>query len=226
MTKDELDELYHLLRRASNDNTAVEYNGQQSRIYGLARHLLAGGDYLALIQYSAWYGEKYLVGLVFAEMVNELIYPERIIDVGAGLGWLGRGLTSRYKIEHYVTVDKRPWGATTHMLDIENSEDRKYLKKEYPPDKGNVIVMADFLHCTDNPREIIGDFADYPMVILEYSGCNEEHFQSYQEQLRRYSALVPQLDDYPYMFSSVDFVCRSLPPYLLFIAKGRKKQKS
>ena len=215
MDRQQTDELYHLMRVASNDCTSDEL----SKLYGLIRHLFCGGDYLSLIQYSAWYGERYILPELNELLDNnfKLNTPVRIVELGAGLGWLSRGLCLHYHIDKMITVDKRPWGATTERLNIENKEDRDYLISKYPADGRTLIVASEFLHCCDNQKEIIDAFYDYDMLILEYVGWNEESFKSYQDQLGRYGAMVPTLPDLRYILGdrAVFSKDRSILPYLV-----------
>ncbi|KKK92224.1 hypothetical protein LCGC14_2705080, partial [marine sediment metagenome] len=49
MSKEQIDELYHLLRCVSNEAAGNKSPETASVIYGMSKHLLAGGDYLSLI---------------------------------------------------------------------------------------------------------------------------------------------------------------------------------
>ncbi len=224
MEKVDIDELYHLLRVASNDAATITYASDSSKIFGLARHLLAGGDYLALIQFEAWYGENFLLTPAYEFLLDEHIIPKTIIDIGAGSGWLGRGLACAFATDKVFTVDKRPWGGITHMLNMESAEDRQYLREQYPPDNlgTTLITMCDFLHCVDCPRDIIQDFADYPMLILEYMGYDDDDFASYKTQLNRYGANVHNPDDYPVFFEGMNRVGKLSVPYGMVILQGRE----
>jgi len=204
MNKEDYDELYHCLRHSSNSCTQEE----QSTIRGLVNHLLAGGDYLSLIQYSAMYGEKFLVQPVFDIMISRNIIPKRIVEFGAGLGWLSRGLALKYGISNTLTIDKRPWAGINICADLETQKGRSDVLIQMNP--GDIIVMSDFLHCVSNPEEIIEDFSHWPIVAIEYSTANVRYNQSYMEQIGRYGAfprneqellkLFPAKTYYHYLF--------------------------
>ncbi|GAJ01343.1 unnamed protein product, partial [marine sediment metagenome] len=75
MHKEQYDQLYHLLREASNTCEQDEL----ITIGGLVSHLFAGGDYLSLIQYSALYGEKFLLEPTYDSLVEFGMKPKRIV---------------------------------------------------------------------------------------------------------------------------------------------------
>ena len=93
MKKEDLDQLYHLLRVVSNDAANHKDVELSSVVFGMCKHLLCGGDYLSLIQYCAYYGENFLLEPTFKAIVATKWVPLRIVEFGAGLGWLGRGLS-------------------------------------------------------------------------------------------------------------------------------------
>ncbi|KKL10624.1 hypothetical protein LCGC14_2553950, partial [marine sediment metagenome] len=109
MDKEQLDELYYLLREVSNEGNKQQSTEITDAIYGLAGHLLAGKDYLRLIQFSKYYGEKFLLQPTYEAILEKKWTPMRFVEFGAGLGWLSRGLATRYKNKEILTVDKRPW---------------------------------------------------------------------------------------------------------------------
>jgi hypothetical protein len=195
MEKQELDNLYHLLRVASNDLAldTDEFKEQRTALLGIVRHLLQGSDYLGLIQYSAYYGEQFLVRPTYEAMVHKGWKPTRIVDLGAGLGWLSRGLSLLYgaSVTSTLTVDKRSWGAIDLPANLETS-DGIWQVISTLKDK-DVIVMSDLLHCLNNPREILSAFSKWPMAILEYCSARSEYAYSYCFQLERYGAsFLPQ----------------------------------
>lgn len=185
MEKHELDTLYHLLRKVSNEGNQQTSTEITDAVFGLAGHLLAGRDYLRLIQYSRYYGEKFLLGSTYSAIENHRWFPKRLVDFGAGLGWLSRGLAVKFKgIPEVVTVDKRPWGGTDVLADLEELKGIELVYSQMKND--DIIVMSDFLHCITNPKEILTRFSAWPMVILEYSPIDEDWAKSYGEQVGRY----------------------------------------
>jgi hypothetical protein len=246
MTKNQLDELYHLLRVAANDaasphqsinlDTGLSPSEEGHRIFGLAKHLLSTPDYEALVQYCALYGSRYLLPQASAYIKrtsrDRKRSYSRVVELGAGLSWLGRGLAlslSRTKSPDDLSsvttllVDKRPWPFIDEVLDLETQQGMIKLGKLLLPD--DLIVMVDFLHCVDYPEELVKELLGYDMLILEYSPDNADYLKSYDTQLGRYGATP---------FSPIwleDHIGRrsegvvSLPPYkMYFIDRSCKEE--
>lgn len=184
MHKEQIDELYHLLREVSNTGSDQQSTEITDAIRGLAGHLLAERDYLRLIQYSRYYGEKFLLQPTYEAIIEKGWGPKRFVDLGAGLGWLGRGLAVKFRIADVLTVDKRPWGATDVLADLELGSGLKKVDDRLRP--GDIIVMSDLLHCVENPEGILGAFSGYPIAALEYMPVNQDYAFSYKKQVARY----------------------------------------
>lgn len=184
MNKEQLDDLYYLLREVSNEGNRQQSTEITDAVYGLAGHLLAGRDYLRLIQYSRYYGEKFLLQPTYEAILEKDWKPTRFADLGAGLGWLSRGLASKFRVKDVLTVDKRPWMAIDILADLELGSG--LLKVGEQLKDGDVIVASDFLHCIDNPEGILKAFPEYPMAILEYMPTNKLWATNYREQIKRY----------------------------------------
>lgn len=217
MTKEELDRLYHLLRVASNSQLREETH----TILGLGRHLLAGGDYLSLIQYSAYYGGHLLVKPTVEAIQKAGWSPNRIVEFGAGLGWLGRGLAAGLGMLPTLFVDKRPWTLIDAFADLEGEQGRQRVLSMMA--RGDLIVMADFLHCVSKPEEILEAFADWPMAILEYCPTDVDYADSYREQLTRYGANPMPAEAYEEMFPGRVMDAVDLDPYVLLLVERRAK---
>lgn len=183
LTSNQLDELYHLLRCLSNGEDEEEIDA----VLGLVRHLLEGSDYPGLIRYSKFYGERYLVGGVVQEIKRTDWEFSRIVDIGSGLGWLGSGISARFGLIPVVNVDKRSWPGVTLLADLETKEGVSDLLRTLGG--GDLIVMADFLHCIENPEELTVKIKPWNKVILEYFPVNGDHRSSYSRQILRYGAL-------------------------------------
>lgn len=221
MEKDQIDELYHLLRVVSNEEMPPIYDVSLHQVItGMTRHLLGGGDYLALVQYSAFYGEHFLLNRVSQVLVeagwDEAI--ERVVEFGAGLGWLARGLSHRFGVTSY-TFDKRLWGLIDEVADLEEQEGRDQVKAVLKG--GDLIVMCDFLHCLDNAFDILAEFSDYPMVVLEYSPKDPEHMLSYATQLERFGASTFTQEDLDTLFFGIETLRVDLDPYVMILADRR-----
>lgn len=197
MNKQEIDQLYHLLRQASNisedrkinTKTCLMPQEQINVIYGLCRHLLAGGDYSALVQFSQFYGESYLLGPTFREIKYKFgptWQPRRVVEFGAGLGWLGRGLAAKFGMLPLLLVDKRPWPLINLVADLESQEDKEVVLHEMK--EGDLIVACDFLHCLEDPYEVMAGFDKWPIAVLEYRPADVSYLESYSEQISRYGA--------------------------------------
>ncbi len=184
MEREQIDMLYHLLREVSNEGDRQVSTEITDAIYGLAGHLLGGKDYLRLVQYCRYYGEKFLIQPAYEAILEKGWQPTRFVELGAGLGWLCRGLASRFRIAGVLTVDKRPWMAIDVLADLELGSG--LLKVDEQLEAGDIIVMSDFLHCVENPEGILRAFPEYPMAILEYAPTNEDYISSYTAQLKRY----------------------------------------
>lgn len=184
MKKEQLDELYHLLRVATNTGYAQQSTEITDAICGLAGHLLAGRDYLRLIQYSRYYGEKYLLDPTYEAIRARGWQPKRFVDLGAGLGWLGRGLAVRFKIAEVLTIDKRPWVTIDVVADLELGSGLRIVNEQLK--EGDILVMSDLLHCVENPEGILKAFAGYSMAILEYMPADKAYAASYRKQIKRY----------------------------------------
>jgi hypothetical protein len=207
MNKEQIDELYHLLRVASNDidrphvpdlASGLTPREEGSRIMGLTRHLLGGGgDYPALVEFLAMYGERFLIEPISNYVKLWEFHPNRIVELGAGLGWLARGMASRLGADLILTVDKRRWTMTDVVLDLETEHDVDKLLATLKKD--DLIVMCDFLHCIDNPEDFLKKLDKWKLVVVEYCPqVSKDYANSYREQLSRFGAkaFTPQeMDD-------------------------------
>lgn len=217
MDKERMDELYHLMRVASNSAAQQKRPDIASSIYGLSRHLLAGGDYLNLIQYCAYYGESFLLQPTCEQLHIKGWKPERIVEFGAGLGWLGRGLSVMFSGLPALYVDKRHWTMIDIVADLETAEGMNKVAKQMRT--GDLIVMSDFLHCIESPKKLLTAFSSFPMAILEYMPTNEEYVASYTSQLERYGGNPIPAGTLESMLSSLGrrTDIKDLDPYILIL---------
>lgn len=228
MNKRDFDQLYHLLRVASNDAakgdinhktalTSVEVGGV---VYGIARHLLAGGDYLALVKFSCYYGENFLVAPTI-KAIRKTGWPfTRVVEFGAGMSWLGRGVAASFGLLPTMFVDKRAWTLIDTVADLEAENDRRKVLNRMAA--GDLIVMSDFLHCVENPKEIIEAFAGWRMAVLEYCPTDSEYRESYSEQITRHGAKPIVAEEYAEMFAPRYMDVVDLNPYILILANREK----
>ena len=231
MEKKELDQLYHLLRRSSNLvdghtkgpglKTTLTPGEQVSVIYGLCRHLLAGGDYSALIRFSMLYGECFLVNPVYEAIRSRGWKPERIVEFGAGLGWLGRGLAAKFGMLPTLLVDKRPWPLIDLVLDLEFDVDKADMFNRMKV--GDVIVSSELLHCLDDPYEVMADFAKWPTAVLEYIPEDDDFRDSYSTQTVRYGAGPAfRIDSLRDVFKGREITTVDLDPFFLMLIEPCK----
>lgn len=219
MDKSQIDELYHLLRCASNEKkTDIQAFSVQHLVYGLARHLLAGGDYPSLIQYSSWYGGRFLVDPTYEAIKGAGWKIDRVVELGAGTGWLGRALASKLGFLPTLFTDKRPWTMIDIVADLETQQGMEKVLSVMRD--GDLIVAADLLHCLDDPKDIMSHFSKWPMAILEYCPTNKEYADSYSTQIRRYGATPIFPGAFAGMFEGRKADIVDMDPYILLLVEA------
>lgn len=190
ITKEDVDQLYHLLRKFSNSGD--EFIEPAKSIF---THIFYGPAYENLLAYSEFYGQRYLLPKVI-DLIHKFHWEDkfkRVVDLGCGRGWLGYGVAHRFN-KWPVLVDKRsnvsaPLQDRTmfYCLNLETGKDLRYLKAVLEPK--DLIVMSDYLHCIENPKQLLGVLESHSMIILEYtSSGNYSWLSSYYHQLKRYGA--------------------------------------
>ena len=217
MDKDVMDKLYHMLREVSNESAEDDSGELASVVFGMAKHLLAGGDYLKLVQYCKYYGSKFLLAPMYQAIVEKDWKPTRIVELGAGLGWLGRGLAAKFDLIPALFVDKRPWGLIDVVADLETPGGIYKVQKLMK--EGDVIVMSDFLHCIEDPESILKAFSEYPMATLEYMPADKDHASSYVKQLARFGGNPISAEELTSILSKLDRTTevKDLEPYVLIL---------
>ena len=218
MEKEFIDELYHQLRLLYLSGDTQE----KEAIRGITSHLTQSsstqGDYVGLLRFLSYYGERFLLKAVENAVRSAKLKANRIVELGAGFGWLGRGLSNIFNVPA-VFVDKRQWVFTDVVADLETKNGRKRVLDVMEP--GDLIVMSELLHCLNEPRAVLEPFRSWPMVVVEYSPTyrgdeDKGYADSYKRQivefgckpvdsLREVFPLQPMrsYDAYPYVVTVV-----------------------
>ncbi len=221
MHKKDMDELYHLLREISNGpEDYTKGFPLQHYILGMTRHLLGKGDYLALVQYLSYYGEKYLIEPVCNAIQRKEWKLERVVEFGAGLAWLCRGISYRLGYLQTLAIDKRPWTMTDLIADLETPVGRGKVLTELH--ESDIIVMSEFLHCLDNPKEVMENFSAWPMVVLEYCPSNPEYKHSYDTQIKRYGAKPINVEEYQEIFPGRVMELTKIEPHIMLLIEPER----
>ncbi len=194
MEKEQVDQLYHLLRQLSNESadssTAMDklskltISEEAAAIKGLINHL-DKCNYPQLLSFSTMYGMKYILPPVANIIKQNNVQVNRFIDVGCGNGWLGMNLGLKFN-KSYRLIDKREHKFGTAVLNLEKHPDMEAFKlmlEDY-----DIIIMCDFLHCVDDPKYILDSIPNHNIIVIEYIPSEESHMESYKTQLERYGA--------------------------------------
>ena len=186
MDRNEVDQLYHHLRTLRLQGSYE----QKQAVRGITLHLTSeAGDYPELLTFLDYYGRVYLLPKVVKALQTHknFFQFDHIVEIGAGTGWLGRGLTTILELESLaVLVDKRQFTLIDIVADVETPQGQARVCDELRPN--DLIVMSEALHCFSNPRNVIKRFESWPMVVIEYSPINISYKTSYEKQLSLYGA--------------------------------------
>lgn len=214
MDKEFIDMLYHKLRELSLTNDLQ----QKQAVQGITNHLTTTGDYAGLLRFLAYYGENYLLEPAFAALGQSFVHPARIVEFGAGLGWLGRGLAQEFGNLPTLFVDKRQWTLIDIVADLESKNGRARVLDELK--KGDLIVMSEFLHCLEDPAAMLRAFRQWPMLVIEYDSEVADMRHSYNAQIEKYGAKpLGSTFKSSGMFSSFSTRAYKCEPYSIFVLK-------
>ena len=169
LTKQEADLLYHLLRKAA-------VSSERDVIGKLAKHLLQGPWYKGLLSFSSWYGRTYLLERIPWHVWEGEV--SRVLELGAGYGWLGKGLSKKLKVP-YLSVDKRKENKPHIVLDLETWAGIEKLCAILG--REDLVVMSDLLHCMEPGwvLELMDVLSENRLLILEYDVQGEYGAVSY-----------------------------------------------
>lgn len=218
MKKFEVDEFYHSLRLLN----LTEDVQQKEAVLGITSHLTTqGGDYNGLLKYLAWYGEQFLLADVMVLLDYHKTVFSRVVDFGAGLGWLGRGIALSRGGLPTLFVDKRQWVLVDVVADLESTNGRQRVLEALGP--GDIIVMSELLHCLDNPMKALRPFEKWPMLVVEYSAWNAAYMESYDKQIAKFGC-VP-VESLGAVFPGRQISSRPVRPYRIALIEPLGKKK-
>ena len=215
MNKANWDQLYHSLREVFNSRDPLE----KAAARGITRHLFGhvGGNYRGLLDFSTYYGERFLLVAACNAVAGQKLKFGRIVEFGAGMGWLSKGMGRCFEVPN-LQIDKRDWTPGTMIADLEAEEGIRAVLEVLRPD--DLIVMSDFLHCLDSPGKIMTEFSSWDMLTLEYLPRSQTYSSSYVAQLRKFGATPfrskVQLDEI-FLFRRRYFY--DLDPYILTVVR-------
>jgi len=211
MEKEFIDELYHQLRLLSMQ----EDTPQKEALEGITSHLTSpGGNYVGLLRFLNYYGEKYIlpkaIELLWPSTCFSTLKFNRVVDVGAGFGWLGLGISRHFNIP-LVMVDKRQWPLIDVVADIETVNGAKRIQDELKP--GDLIVMSELIHCLQDPASL-NIFSHHQKLVVEYCPSNGDYMGSYNFQIARLGcSATPPIDD---VFPNSRVLKKNADPYMIW----------
>ena len=195
MNQWEINELYHLLRRACVEGDREELVALKK----ISNHLLSYTPvYTDLNHFSDYYGRRWLAKSIqvaidaFLEKGHPIV--GRVVDIGCGTGWLGKALAQHFHVPP-VLIDKRFFqgmsearelGGDWDLIDIEEPKGLARLKEQLM--ENDLIVMCDTLHCLKNQKEVIDELGSWDVFIIEYTGMSNAHYSSYDVQTKMYGS--------------------------------------
>jgi len=190
--KETIDELYHKLRLVSIEGSVTE----KLAVFGLTTHLMrTSGDYRGLLAFLNNYGENYLMPHVIKVVERSGVEFDRVVDLGCGFCWLGRGLAAARNLPG-LFIDKRQWTLVDIVADIETENGVKRIMDELRP--SDLIVMGELIHCIADPLKVLGPlFKKWPCVVIEYNpGVGSEYESSYNAQVGALGCVPVVIEDF------------------------------
>ena len=181
-----IDHIYHLLRHLNVRGVDKDDELCQA-IIGISEHLLSkDGDYQSLLTFNTIYGERFILPnlLEWIEMHNRPI--DRVIELGCGTGWLGRGIAEHFGANLILTDNRARGQLDITQLDVESEEGRYKLHSMVNED--DLVVLCDVLHCL-KPSDMIELSLAIPtncqMLVLEYKSTYYAYNNSFDEQIKK-----------------------------------------
>lgn len=211
ITQQEWDAFYHVLRKVSVSKDLDE----QVAATALTAHLTSrGGNYAALLDFLAFYGTRFIAPRVKEQLrsFDTGFRPRRIVEIGAGIGWLGRELGEFYEAE-VLLIDKRPWTPDTVVIDVEAINGMDTLLKVL--NEGDLVVCCELIHCLEESKqiELLRKLTTFPTLIVEYD-FGHEYSESYLEQI---SSLGASRFAHSNIAAQNPVFTRKIPPYVMYV---------
>jgi len=226
MEKQEIDQLYHQLRLLNVKDDIL----QKEAVAGIVSHLTdTHGDYTGLLRFLSYYGERFILPKVVEVLTSgpsqytprlPIINFSRVIDIGAGFGWLGRGISNAFGLLPAVFVDKRQWILTDIVADIETTNGVKRILDILRD--GDLIVMAEVLHCLENPTDTMQCFSKWPKLVVEYS-AKTDYQLSYEAQIKKFGC--KQISDIRSVFPAAQIVTECLDTHNIWLVLPDAKKE-
>jgi len=184
-----IDQVYHSLRVANTELSidAVEALGQ------MARHLLSkDGDYPALLNFLTYYGNRYILDDVVGAIKG--LRFDRIVELGAGTGWLSSGLGKEYGVDT-IQTDSRKWPGIEWVVDVETTDGLAILTRNLK--STDLVIMCDVIHCINVEKrlDLMDCLSNNDAVILEYLPERISFMRSYSKQIRAKGCAPVNRDD-------------------------------
>lgn len=184
MNKEQLDELYHNLRELCITDDLI----QKEAVAGIVSHLTEPkGDYRGLLRFLSYYGEEYILpdAIKLLKASSPRLFSfSRVVELGAGFAWLGRGISDAFGQLPTVFIDKRQYVFTDVVADFETIQGSKRVLDVLK--EGDLIVMSELLHCLDDPQKTLRPFTKWPMLVVEYMPLSAAYHDSYNTQIQKF----------------------------------------
>jgi len=195
---------------------------EQEAIKAIVNHLTTrGGDYPSLLRYLDWYGRTFLLDNIVDNLRLIQLKLNRVVDIGAGLGWLGIGLAEKFTIP-YLLVDKRQYMGIDIVANIESNNGIARIMDEISPK--DTIVMSEVLHCLSDPKRVMGKLRDFTIIAIEYYPSEdfperEEYMLSYWKQTGSLDCTrIENLDE---VFLYHNLYIHDMHPYRMIVARPK-----
>ncbi len=178
----------------------------REKIRRYAAFLLADKDdreYADLAEFLEWFGKRYLWPVIMEDVMKFI--PDRIhraCEFGPGTGWLIK-LLQEFRFFDAYAIDKRASlfdaeGVRFMQKDLEHRPGELFLPEP------TLIIANQFLHCVDNPQEIVHAFRNQWWLVIEPT-TDDDEFPYWHSQMALFGATPRTPDEIEMMFKSEGF---------------------